>query len=91
MCSIGVMLGSPDERILKKINQLQSHRGPMARIFGWMNTWSMAHNRLAIVDVSGSSQPIISDEGVVLVHNGEIYNNSKIKNETVCTLGKRRR
>ena len=42
----------------------------------------MAHNRLAIVDVSGSSQPIISDDGVVLVHNGEIYNNSKIKNET---------
>jgi len=82
MCSIGVMLGSPDERILKKINELQSHRGPDGSNIWMDENCGMAHNRLAIVDVSGSSQPIISDEGVVLVHNGEIYNNSKIKNET---------
>ena len=82
MCSIGVMLGSPDESILKKINHLQSHRGPDGSNI-WMDEHcGVAHNRLAIVDVSGSSQPIISDDGVVLVHNGEIYNNGKIKNET---------
>ena len=82
MCSIGVMLGSPDEKILKQINQLQSHRGPDGSNIWLDEKCGVAHNRLAIVDVSGSSQPIISDDGVVLVHNGEIYNHDQIKNDT---------
>ena len=65
MCSIGVMLGSPDEKILKQINQLQSHRGPDGSNIWLDEKCGVAHNRLAIVDVSGSSQPIISDDGVV--------------------------
>ena len=81
MCSIGVMLGSPDGGVLKKINELQAHRGPDGSNVWYDEKCGVAHNRLAIVDVEGSIQPIISDEGAVLVHNGEIYNQTQIKKE----------
>ena len=81
MCSIGVMLGSPDVGVLKKINELQAHRGPDGSNIWYDGKCGVAHNRLAIVDVEGSIQPIISDEGAVLVHNGEVYNQTQIKKE----------
>jgi len=80
MCSIGVMLGSPEVEVLNRINKLQIHRGPDGSNIWHDNKCGFAHNRLAIVDVAGSNQPIISDNGVVLIHNGEIYNHKEIKN-----------
>ena len=83
MCSIGVMLGSPEVDVLNKMNKIQSHRGPDGSNVWYDDKCGFAHNRLAIVDIQGSNQPIVSDEGVVLIHNGEIYNHDKIK-ENVC-------
>ncbi len=79
MCSIGVMLGSPEVDVLNRINKIQSHRGPDGSNIWYDDKCGFAHNRLAIVDLPGSNQPIISDEGVVLIHNGEIYNHEEIK------------
>ncbi len=82
MCSIGVMFGSPEREVLKGFNEFQSHRGPDGSNI-WMDEFcGFSHTRLAIVDVSGSNQPIKSDYGTVLVHNGEIYNFEKIKEDT---------
>ena len=53
----------------------------------WHRVWhdesvALGHNRLAIVDLAGGSQPIISDKGVVLIANGEIYNHRELKSKT---------
>ena len=79
MCSIGVMLGSPEVDVLNRINEIQSHRGPDGSNIWYDEKCGFAHNRLAIVDLPGSNQPIVSEEGVVLIHNGEIYNHEIIK------------
>ncbi|MBJ23535.1 MAG: asparagine synthase (glutamine-hydrolyzing) [Euryarchaeota archaeon] len=79
MCSIGVMFGSPEEEILRRINKIQSHRGPDGSKIWLDENCGFAHNRLAIVDLPGSTQPIFSDNGSVLIHNGEIYNFNELK------------
>ena len=79
MCGIGVMLGSPEKEILEEMNKFQSHRGPDGSNIWYDEFCGFSHTRLAIVDVIGSNQPIFSDSGTVLVHNGEIYNFSEIK------------
>ncbi len=81
MCSVGVMFGSPEKKILRDINQIQSHRGPDGSEIWLDENCGLAHNRLSIVDLPGSTQPIISDNGAVLIHNGEIYNFKEIRNK----------
>lgn len=64
-------------------SQLQQHRGP---------DWSgvhvdpgaiLVHERLAIVDPEGGSQPLRSADGeLVLAVNGEIYNHRELKRES---------
>ena len=42
----------------------------------------LAHERLAIIDPVGGSQPLVSDDGsVILLVNGEIYNYKELKQE----------
>lgn len=51
------------------------HRGPDEG--GWMidGDFGMGMRRLSIIDLSGGSQPIVSEDGEVsIVFNGEIYN-----------------
>ena len=81
MCGIGVMLGSPERAILNSLNEFQSHRGPDGSNIWFDEFCGFAHTRLAIVDVIGSNQPIQSDSGTVLVHNGEIYNYIALRKE----------
>ena len=71
-------LGEPilDQRIVRNTADLVQKNGS--------NVWfddkcGFAHNRLAIVDLPGSNQPIVSDNGVVLIHNGEIYNHAELR------------
>ena len=40
---------------------------------------ALGHNRLSIVDLIGSSQPITGNNGTVLIANGEIYNHLKLR------------
>ena len=89
MCSIFGIFGlqSGDDlaalrRQSLELSQSQRHRGP---------DWSgihvdagaiLVHERLAIVDPAGGSQPLRSDDGALaLAVNGEIYNHRELKAE----------
>ena len=56
------------------------HRGP-----DWSGVYSnekaiMAHERLAIVDPTSGKQPLLSEDGnLVLAANGEIYNHLELR------------
>ena len=68
------MLGAPEPSIVRKMIQLQNHRGPDGSGIWEDESVCLGHARLAIVDLDGSPQPIQSQEGNVLIANGEIYN-----------------
>jgi asparagine synthase (glutamine-hydrolysing) len=64
-----------DAGVLERMAASMAHRGPDGS-----GTWAsqgvgFAHRRLAIIDLAGGRQPMVSpDSGVVLTFNGEIYN-----------------
>ena len=82
MCGITGMLGNPDPGIVKSMMSYLTHRGPDGTGVWSDEEVALGHNRLAIVDLAGGSQPLISDDGVILIANGEIYNHKAIKSKT---------
>lgn len=63
-----------------------SHRGPDGEGFYWAEEGdlqvALAHRRLAIIDVAGGKQPMVSPDGnLFLFFNGEIYNFRELKRE----------
>lgn len=79
MCGLAGMLGAPEPTIVRKMIQYQNHRGPNGSGFWHDESICFGHARLAIVDLEGSPQPIQSQEGNVLIANGEIYNFESIR------------
>ena len=79
MCGITAMLGQPDSEVLKGMVELLGHRGPDGNGIWNDDECGLGHSRLAIVDIDGSKQPMGSDDGRVLVVNGEIYNHQSIR------------
>ena len=82
MCGIGgFSLDRPNlefnKRILKMLDSL-SHRGPDSSGYFQNSLISLIHTRLSIIDIDGGKQPIEND-GLVLVANGEIYNDLEIR------------
>ncbi|TBV75001.1 asparagine synthase B [Pseudoxanthomonas winnipegensis] len=89
MCSIfgifglqpGDDLGALRRQALE-CSQRQRHRGP-----DWSGVYVddgaiLVHERLAIVDPAGGSQPLLSEDGeLALAVNGEIYNHRELKAE----------
>ena len=87
MCGIAGQLGPDTPDIAEKMVNYLNHRGPDGsgswnEMFGPNAYISFGHSRLAIVDITGSQQPIGSDHGCVLIQNGEIYNHLKIRSES---------
>ncbi len=89
MCSIfGIFDLQPGDDLLLlrreslEASQRQRHRGP-----DWSGVYVddgaiLVHERLAIVDPAGGSQPLLSEDGqLVLAVNGEIYNHTQLKAE----------
>jgi len=87
MCSIFGIFGlqpGDDASVLRRqaleCSQRQRHRGP-----DWSGVYVddraiLVHERLAIVDPAGGSQPLLSEDGaLVLAVNGEIYNHQTLK------------
>ena len=79
MCGISGMFGMPDTSVIDRMVGILAHRGPDGN-----GSWSdskiaLGHNRLSIVDLIGSSQPIIGNNGTVLIANGEIYNHLNLR------------
>ena len=85
MCGIAGLLGpnGQDLETAHAMAKLLNHRGP-DQISAWSEHCNhggvgFGHTRLSIVDIQGSSQPLHSDNGCVLIFNGEIYNHNKIR------------
>ena len=87
MCGISGVFGTDDPFIASDMISCLSHRGPDGQGY-WSDSVnrvgniSFGHSRLAIIDVVGSSQPIQSEHGCVLIQNGEIYNQTEIRENT---------
>jgi len=82
MCGIAGIYGTHDFENLLKMMNAQQHRGLDGR-----NTWissdgmiMFGHDRLAIIDVDGGTQPILNeDQSMACIVNGEIYNYHQLK------------
>lgn len=89
MCSIFGIFGlqpGDDLTALRRqaleCSQRQRHRGPDWSGVHVDDRAILVHERLAIVDPAGGSQPLLSEDGaLVLAVNGEIYNHQALKNE----------
>ncbi|MET0329007.1 MAG: asparagine synthase B [Luteimonas sp.] len=87
MCSIFGIFGlqpGDDGGTLRRqaleCSQRQRHRGPDWSGVHVDDRAILVHERLAIVDPAGGAQPLLSDDGtLVLAVNGEIYNHQAIK------------
>jgi len=87
MCGIaGILLNNPNPAgsvYLKKMTDALAHRGPDGEGF-WSNrknTVHLGHRRLSIIDLSDNgAQPMSYANRYQIVHNGEIYNYTEIKN-----------
>lgn len=71
---------------VKKISENISSRGPDGTNINIEKNIAFAHNRLAILDRNSelSIQPVLDDsKRFMIIHNGEIYNFQKIKDELI--------
>jgi asparagine synthase (glutamine-hydrolysing) len=83
MCGLGALLdpngvsgGDAPQRMLEALR----HRGPDGEGVVRKGPATLAHTRLAIVDVAGGDQPLDSEDGrVTAIVNGEIYNHRTLR------------
>lgn len=82
MCGI-VGFNWEDNKIVKKMAEVISHRGPDDSGAYCERGMSLGHRRLSILDLSQKGhQPMLNEQkNVVVVFNGEIYNYPKLKEE----------
>ena len=67
------------ENVLEMSRKIR-HRGPDWSGVYTGNNAILSHERLAIVDVLSGKQPLVSDDGkIILAVNGEIYNHQEIR------------
>jgi asparagine synthase (glutamine-hydrolysing) len=78
MCGIGAILdpgGTVAPESAQRMVEALRHRGPDGEGIRRLGPLTLAHTRLAIIDVAGGDQPLDSEDGqVTAVVNGEIYN-----------------
>ncbi|HKS28525.1 MAG TPA: asparagine synthase (glutamine-hydrolyzing) [Pyrinomonadaceae bacterium] len=73
---------SPDARIMKRMRDVITHRGPDDEGLYLNGTVGLGHRRLSIVDVAAGHQPMTNEDGRLhIVYNGEIYNHSDFRAE----------
>jgi asparagine synthase (glutamine-hydrolysing) len=85
MCGIaGLMYKSskkPPKESLQKLAQALHHRGPDDHGILIKDSTALVHTRLSIIDLEGGHQPLVDDQGLFLIVNGEIYNHLELKRE----------
>jgi asparagine synthase (glutamine-hydrolysing) len=87
MCGITGIFDSraprrPDESLLRRMNDIQFHRGPDEGSVHVEPHVGFGHRRLSIIDVATGQQPLFNeDHSVVVVFNGEIYNFQALASE----------
>ena len=60
------MLSSPDEAVIQRMVEILSHRGPDGDGIWSDSDLAFGHTRLSIVDLIGSSQPIIGTDNTAV-------------------------
>ena len=96
MCGIGgQILRQPARSALEKSLDVliarQRHRGPDGEgtWIGAGNRVGLAHVRLSIIDLSDSAaQPMVSELGNVICHNGELYNYKELRADIGAARGR---
>ncbi len=89
MCGIvGIFATKPesiiDASLLQAMNDVQVHRGPDGDGTYIDETVGLGHRRLSIIDLAGGAQPMYSsDDQVVIVYNGEVYNFAQVRKELI--------
>ena len=82
MCGICGFIGTGDRGVLTSMTEAMRHRGPDAGGM-WQDAelgFYLGHRRLSIIDLSGGSQPMwTEDQALGVVFNGEIYNHQELR------------
>ncbi|HLB34136.1 MAG: asparagine synthase (glutamine-hydrolyzing) [Verrucomicrobia bacterium RIFCSPHIGHO2_12_FULL_41_10] len=87
MCGIAGFIGSGDRVVLERMTRALAHRGPDAEGFFVEEGRGVhfGHRRLSIVDLAGGAQPMATSDGsLVIVFNGEIYNQAELRAQLVA-------
>jgi asparagine synthase (glutamine-hydrolysing) len=83
MCGIGALLdpaGASNPDAARRMLDALRHRGPDGEALRRAGPATLAHTRLAIIDVAGGDQPLDSEDGAVtLIANAEIYNHRTVR------------
>ncbi|KOG32603.1 asparagine synthase (glutamine-hydrolyzing) [Streptomyces resistomycificus] len=75
----GRELGPETDFVLREMADILDHRGPDDRELMREGPVGMAFTRLSLVDPAGGGQPLVSDDGsLVLIANGEVYNHREL-------------
>jgi asparagine synthase (glutamine-hydrolysing) len=80
MCGIAGLFDTRGKRdfdrgLMKRMNDIQFHRGPDEGDLYFEPGVALGHRRLSIIDLSTGQQPLFNEDGsVAVVFNGEIYN-----------------
>ena len=85
MCGIGALLDpagtAPADCGPRMVDALR-HRGPDSEGVHRAGPATLAHTRLAIIDVAGGDQPLHSEDGAIAaIVNGEIYNHADLRED----------
>src|SRR5947209_13495136 len=84
MCGICGFVGAGSADALDRMSELLRHRGP-DECGSWRSAEGAVHlasRRLAVTDVPGGHQPMLSADGeLAIVFNGEIYNHRELRME----------
>src|SRR5436190_8026204 len=71
-----------DARVVRKMTDSLSHRGPDGEGFYIHRNIGLGHRRLSIIDLHTGNQPMFSEDGLIaIVFNGEIYNYIELREE----------
>ena len=85
MCGLGAILdptGAARPDAPQRMVDALRHRGPDGDAIRRIGPVALANTRLAIIDVAGGDQPLVSEDGQIsLIANGEIYNHRALRAE----------
>jgi asparagine synthase (glutamine-hydrolysing) len=72
----------PDQKMVRRMTDAISHRGPDGEGFHFEPGLGFGHRRLAVIDLVTGDQPMhSSDESATLIFNGEIFNFRELRQD----------